>query len=206
MNTAPTLSPAASSWSWAPLLRSMTHRTWLTTGTESAEILGRSDDLTARRDHILDHEQLAASDLGAFGELGGPIRLGRLAHEHRLESCRERERSGKGHTPELEAGKDLGAGGYQRCGVSHHLTEQYGVALEQVLVEVVVGHLSRPENEGPLEPAAIVDKGGKTPSVHCRQSGAAASLAQQPEVRRQALSGRLTATVPRRGHTTAGCS
>ena len=64
--------------------------------------------------------------------------------------------------------------GIERDGVSHHLPEQFGIALEQVLVEIVVGDLARAESEGPFEPATPVDKGGKPLYVHYRQSGATA--------------------------------
>jgi hypothetical protein len=101
------------------------------------------------------------ADLGALGQPGGPVGLGRLAHERTRQARPLPKRRDHRDATHLQACQHLRPLGDQRHHRGGELTQQSRVGLELVLVEVLIGHPARPQHEAAGQPAAVTDPTGK---------------------------------------------
>src|ERR1700744_2315984 len=112
-------------------------------GAKPTELASGDGDLPGRRHNILNDQDLASRDLGAFGQPGRAVSLSLLPHEGARQAGSLPERGDDRDSSHFQASQNLCPDrneGHHRLG---ELVQQSRIGLELILVEVLTGRPPR---------------------------------------------------------------
>jgi|GEM_PF-5792447 hypothetical protein len=98
----------------------------------------------ARGDHVFDEKHVASNRIGTLCKPQGAVRLGFLSDEQRRDAGEIAQDRHHRDSTKFETTKHVGAGRDERDHAIDDSAQQDRVGLEQILVEVLVRHCTRP--------------------------------------------------------------
>ena len=122
---------------------------------------GGIEDRATCGDHVFDEQYLPSGRVATLRKPHGPVGLGFLSDKQRRDAGETAQDRHQRDSTKLETTKHVGARWDERNHAVNDPAYQDRVGLEQILVEVLVRHRARPDDEVPAQTASSIDDLGQ---------------------------------------------